>query len=60
MNKHDTQVAEKPQLFENESLCRDFDEDCDLVSNKRFCYDYDRSKGQCPYVCGHPEFDTDK
>lgn len=30
--------------------CRDFDEDCDDVSDKVHCYLHDPAKGYCPFL----------
>lgn len=30
--------------------CKDYDEDCEGVQDKTFCWLYDPQKGMCPYL----------
>lgn len=46
----------KPCVFNVNDMCSDFDEDCDGVKDKVWCYESDKTTGKCPYVCGHPDF----
>jgi len=32
-------------------VCEDFDEDCFPIKNKVWCYESDKTTGQCPFIC---------
>ena len=50
---NDADVQEElKQTCNMKYLCADLDEDCDKVTDKMFCYQYDPAQGICPFVHG--------
>ena len=43
-------------LFPAEEMCKDLDDDCELVEDKMCCQMHDPSKGKCPWIHMHPEY----